>query len=69
MCQISNNIFFDVSVWPVQELSEEEKMMIVLSEDFQRFVYHMAPMVERALAEDKDIYKDYTGGTDREDTG
>lgn len=53
----------------VRELSEEEKMMIVLSEDFQRFVYHTAPIVERALAEDVDIYTDYTGGADREDTG
>lgn len=53
----------------VRELSEEEKLMIVLSEDFQRFVYHTAPIVERALAEDVDIYTDYTGGADREDTG
>ncbi|XP_046687442.1 cytoplasmic dynein 1 intermediate chain-like isoform X2 [Homalodisca vitripennis] len=53
----------------VRELSEEEKLMIVLSEEFQRFVYHTAPIVERALAEDVDIYKDYTGGADREDTG
>lgn len=53
----------------VRELSEEEKMMIVLSEEFQQFVYHSAPIVERALDEDKDIYKDYTGGTDREDKG
>ncbi|XP_054285400.1 cytoplasmic dynein 1 intermediate chain-like isoform X4 [Macrosteles quadrilineatus] len=53
----------------VRELSEEEKLMIVLSEEFQRFVYHTAPIVERALAEDHDIYTDYTGGADREDTG
>lgn len=53
----------------VRELSEEEKLMIVLSEEFQRFVYHTAPIVERALAEDVSIYTDYTGGADREDTG
>lgn len=46
----------------VRELSEEEKQMIIFSEDFQRFVDRAGRIVERALAEGVDIYADYTGG-------
>ncbi|XP_012271328.1 cytoplasmic dynein 1 intermediate chain isoform X3 [Orussus abietinus] len=51
----------------VRELSEEEKQMIILSEDFQRFLYRTSRIVERALGESVDIYTDYTGTTDGED--
>lgn len=53
----------------VRELSEEEKQMIVLSEDFQRFVDRAGRIVERALAESADIYIDYTGVEDGDDAG
>ncbi|KAF2894488.1 hypothetical protein ILUMI_11688 [Ignelater luminosus] len=46
----------------VRELSEEEKQMIILSEDFQRFIDRAGKIVERALGESVDIYTDYAGG-------
>ncbi|KAK7582123.1 hypothetical protein V9T40_013568 [Parthenolecanium corni] len=46
---------------PVRELSEEEKMMIVLSKDFQTFMDRCGRIMERALSENIDIYTDYTG--------
>ncbi|XP_076663395.1 cytoplasmic dynein 1 intermediate chain short wing isoform X16 [Andrena cerasifolii] len=51
----------------VRELSEEEKQMIILSEDFQRFLDRSSRIVERALGESVDIYTDYTGTIDGED--
>lgn len=48
-------------------MSEDEKMMIVLSEDFKRFVDQSGRIVERALAEFVDICTDYTGATDADD--
>lgn len=48
---------------PARELSEEEKMMIVLSKDFQSFMERCGRIMERALAENVDIYADYTGIT------
>ncbi|XP_029041986.1 cytoplasmic dynein 1 intermediate chain short wing isoform X17 [Osmia lignaria lignaria] len=51
----------------VRELSEEEKQMIILSEDFQRFLDRTSRIVERALGESVDIYTDYTGTMDGED--
>ncbi|XP_049766028.1 cytoplasmic dynein 1 intermediate chain-like isoform X15 [Schistocerca serialis cubense] len=51
----------------VRELSEEEKQMIILSEDFQRFFDRSARIMERALCESVDIYTDYTGVTDNEE--
>ncbi|KAK2585127.1 hypothetical protein KPH14_008635 [Odynerus spinipes] len=51
----------------VRELSEEEKQMIILSEDFQRFLDRTSRIVERALGESIDIYTDYTGTMDGED--
>uniref|UniRef100_W8AZG4 Cytoplasmic dynein 1 intermediate chain n=1 Tax=Ceratitis capitata TaxID=7213 RepID=W8AZG4_CERCA len=52
----------------IKELSEEQKQMIVLSEDFQRFVLRAGRVVERALSENVDIYTDYIGAGDSEDT-
>ncbi|XP_076290174.1 cytoplasmic dynein 1 intermediate chain short wing isoform X38 [Lasioglossum baleicum] len=51
----------------VRELSEEEKQMIILSEDFQRFFDRTSRIVERALGESVDIYTDYAGNMDGED--
>ena len=38
--------------------------MIILSEDFKRFVEKTSKVVERALSENVDIYTDYTGTMD-----
>lgn len=51
----------------VIELSEEQKQMIILSEDFQRFVLKTGRIIERALSESVDIYMDYIGGGDADD--
>ncbi|XP_017066958.1 cytoplasmic dynein 1 intermediate chain isoform X12 [Drosophila eugracilis] len=51
----------------VNELSEEQKQMIILSEDFQRFVVRAGRLIERALSENVDIYTDYIGGGDSEE--
>lgn len=45
----------------VRELSEEEKQMIILSEEFQHFVDRAGRIMERALCESVDIYTDYSG--------
>lgn len=47
-------------------MSEEEKQMIILSEEFQRFMDRAGRIVERALAESVDIYTDYSGGIGEE---
>lgn len=41
--------------------------MIILSEDFQRFLNRTGRIVERALGESVNIYSDYTGTMDGED--
>ncbi|XP_063227692.1 cytoplasmic dynein 1 intermediate chain isoform X5 [Bacillus rossius redtenbacheri] len=51
----------------VRELSEEEKQMIILSEEFQRFFDRATRIMERALSESVDIYTDYTGVNDGEE--
>ncbi|XP_023161921.1 cytoplasmic dynein 1 intermediate chain isoform X6 [Drosophila hydei] len=51
----------------VKELSEEQKQMIILSEDFQRFVLRAGRVIERALSENVDIYTDYIGCGDNEE--
>lgn len=51
----------------VVELSEEQKQMIILSEDFQKFVIRSGRIIERALTESVDIYTDYIGGGDNDD--
>lgn len=54
-------------IFVVVELSEEQKQMIILSEDFQRFVLKTGRIIERALSESVDIYTDYIGGGDTDD--
>lgn len=51
----------------IKELSEEQKQMIILSEEFQRFVLKAGRVMERALSETTDIYTDYIGGGDSEE--
>nr|SVE75042.1 EOG090X03UT [Daphnia dolichocephala] len=46
---------------PARELSEEEKQMILMTEDFQRFFGQSSRIIERALSEQVDIFMDYTG--------
>ncbi|XP_063906445.1 cytoplasmic dynein 1 intermediate chain isoform X5 [Zophobas morio] len=50
----------------VRELSEEEKQMIILSEDFQHFVDRAGRVMERVLCENVDCYTDYSGGLGEE---
>lgn len=49
------------------DLSEEQKQMIILSEEFQKFVIKTGRIIERALTESVDIYTDYIGGGDNDD--
>ena len=51
----------------VKELSDEQKQMIILSEDFQRFILKSGKIMERALSESIDIYTDYIGGSDSDE--
>ncbi|XP_011293790.1 cytoplasmic dynein 1 intermediate chain isoform X16 [Musca domestica] len=51
----------------IKELSEEQKQMIILSEDFQRFVLRAGRIMERALSENVDIYTDYIRIGDNEE--
>lgn len=41
--------------------------MVILSEDFQRFVLRTGKVMERALWETSDIYTDYIGGGDSDE--
>ena len=43
------------------ELSEEEKKQILMSEKFQKFFDYSSRIIERALAEEVDIFVDYAG--------
>lgn len=52
---------------PVKELSEEQKQMLILSEEFQKFMVRSGRIMERALAESVDIYLDYIGGGDSDE--
>lgn len=51
-------------VKPPRELSEEEKQIILMTEDFQRFFGQSSRIVERALSEHVDIFMDYTGASE-----
>lgn len=53
-----------------KDLSEEEKQMIIMSPNFQRFVDKSARILERALGEHQvDIFVDYAKTTDGDDAG
>lgn len=59
----ANHLYY----FTVRELSEEEKQMLILSEEFKRFIDRSSRIVERALGEAVDIYTDYTGTMDGDD--
>uniref|UniRef100_A0A8D9B8K6 Cytoplasmic dynein 1 intermediate chain n=1 Tax=Cacopsylla melanoneura TaxID=428564 RepID=A0A8D9B8K6_9HEMI len=54
---------------PIVELSEDEKLKITLSEEFQHFVSRTGRVMERLLAEKSDMYKDYMGLGDADEIG
>ncbi|XP_070623395.1 cytoplasmic dynein 1 intermediate chain 1 isoform X5 [Erythrolamprus reginae] len=51
----------DVKEAPPRELTEEEKQQILHSEEFLMFFDRTIRVIERALAEDSDIFFDYSG--------
>uniref|UniRef100_A0A2M3YYZ7 Putative cytoplasmic dynein intermediate chain n=1 Tax=Anopheles braziliensis TaxID=58242 RepID=A0A2M3YYZ7_9DIPT len=51
----------------VKELSAEQKQMIILSEDYKKFIIRAGKLMERALSEMVDIYTDYIGGGETDD--
>lgn len=54
---------------PPREISDEEKQMLMMTEDFHQFFDHATRIVERALAEDNDIYQDYSHDHDEDEAG
>uniref|UniRef100_A0A8C6Q3H7 Dynein cytoplasmic 1 intermediate chain 2 n=1 Tax=Nothobranchius furzeri TaxID=105023 RepID=A0A8C6Q3H7_NOTFU len=46
---------------PPQELTEEEKLQILHSEEFAHFFDHSTRIIERALSEGVDVFFDYVG--------
>ncbi|CAB1346610.1 unnamed protein product [Coregonus sp. 'balchen'] len=51
----------EVEEAPPQELTEEEKLQILHSEEFITFFDHSTRIVERALSEHVDVFFDYSG--------
>lgn len=50
-----------VSAAAPRELTEEEKLQILHSEEFMEFFDHSTRIVERALSEHLDVFFDYSG--------
>uniref|UniRef100_A0A672T711 Uncharacterized protein n=1 Tax=Sinocyclocheilus grahami TaxID=75366 RepID=A0A672T711_SINGR len=50
-----------VSVAPPHELTEEEKLQLLHSEEFMEFFDHSTRIMERALSEHVDVFFDYSG--------
>jgi len=48
----------------VRDLSEEEKQMILMTENFQDFFDKSSRIIERALCEQVDLFVDYTGASE-----
>lgn len=46
---------------PPHELTEEEKLQILHSEEFVDFFDHSTRIIERALSEHVDVFFDYSG--------
>lgn len=46
---------------PPHELTEEEKLQILHSEEFANFFDHSTRIIERALSEHVDLFFDYSG--------
>lgn len=54
---------------PPRELSEEEKRVIMMTEEFHDFFDRSTRLVERALAEDVDLYLDYSHDHEEDEGG
>ncbi|XP_051566301.1 dynein, cytoplasmic 1, intermediate chain 2a-like isoform X1 [Myxocyprinus asiaticus] len=54
---------------PPHELTEEEKLQILHSEDFMEFFDHSTRIMERALSEHVDVFFDYSGRDMQEKEG
>ena len=48
----------------LRDLSEEEKQMILMTENFQDFFDKSSRIIERALSEQVDLFVDYTGASE-----
>ena len=51
----------DSAAAPPHELTEEEKQQIIHSDEFIAFFDRSMSIMERALAEEEDIFIDYSG--------
>lgn len=51
----------------MQELSEEEKLVVMRSDNFRQFLDRTSRIIERAICEDVDIFIDYTGVQEESD--
>lgn len=52
-----------------RELSEEEKQMLMLTEEFHQFFDRTTRIVERVLGEDRNIFVDYSHDHEDEEGG
>lgn len=59
----NNNCF----VYPVPELTMEEKQALVNRDDFVRFIDRSTRIMERAISENVDIFFDYSGADDEQE--
>lgn len=57
--QRSHGVFLFAA--PPHELTEEEKLQILHSEEFVNFFDHSTRIIERALSEHVDLFFDYSG--------
>lgn len=54
-------MFVFLCIAPPHELTEEEKLQILHSEEFANFFDHSTRIIERALSEHVDLFFDYSG--------
>ncbi len=55
------SVFVLLCIAPPHELTEEEKLQILHSEEFANFFDHGTRIIERALSEHVDLFFDYSG--------
>ena len=53
----------------IKEYTEDEKERIIHSEEFVRFLDRTSKVIERAIAEDVDIFIDYGGNKEEDGEG
>lgn len=60
---MSSSYLHHVSLFtaPPLELTEEEKLQVLHSEEFVNFFEHSTRIIERALSEHVDVFFDYSG--------